>query len=36
MSWEEIELKEVSEYRTEKIDSIDIETNYISTENMLP
>jgi len=36
MSWEEIELKEVSKYRTEKINTTEIETNYISTENMLP
>jgi type I restriction enzyme, S subunit len=36
MSWEEIELKEISEYRTEKISTTLIETNYISTENMLP
>lgn len=36
MNWEEIELKEISEYRTEKISTTLIETNYISTENMLP
>ena len=36
MNWEEIELKEISEYRTEKISTTVIETNYISTENMLP
>jgi type I restriction enzyme S subunit len=36
MSWEELELKEISKYRTEKISTTEIETNYISTENMLP
>jgi type I restriction enzyme S subunit len=36
MSWENVELRDVSEYRTERIETNLLnETNYVSTENML-
>lgn len=36
MSWEEVELRNVTKYRTEKINTSELKTIYISTENMLP
>ena len=36
MSWGEVKLRDVANYRTEKINTSELNTIYISTENMLP
>lgn len=36
MSWREVKLRDVANYRTEKINTSELNTIYISTENMLP